>query len=333
MQQHRKLSLSTLAGLALVFVAIGDAPRPALAQATPAQSGPQILITPYLWLAGINSAIKTPRPEVPTVDSSVGAFQLLGHLNGVPFMGSAEVRDGPFSLLGDVLHVPVGTNITTRNIFFQGGNAALTANTGTALFLYHALDQPFQELDIGGGFRAWGFSTRLTLNGGLLPTVNLSRRGLGRSFIRRAVSPRLQRRFRADRLWRFWRLRCRRGACRLAADRHPRLCPEAVGYASSRLSQPQLQLSGWRQCRLQCAHERADPRCHLPVLSERGRPFVGTARRRIGARRRSSSAREREMFRHDRCAFCRNCIARQHTSPALSLPASSPSYPTTGGIG
>ena len=119
MQKYRKLILSTLAGLALVFAAIGAAPRPALAQTTPVQGGPQILVTPYLWLAGINTAIKTPRPEVPTVDSSVGAFQLLGHLNGVPFMGSAEVRDGPFSLLGDVLHVPVGTDITTRNIFFQ----------------------------------------------------------------------------------------------------------------------------------------------------------------------------------------------------------------------
>jgi hypothetical protein len=74
----------------------------------------------------INSAIKTPLPQVPTVNSDVGAFQLLGHLNAVPFMGSAEVRDGPFGLLGDVLHVPVGTNITTRDIFFQGGNAALT---------------------------------------------------------------------------------------------------------------------------------------------------------------------------------------------------------------
>jgi len=170
-----KFGLLVLAGLAVTLAAIGAAPRPAFAQATPAQSGPQILITPYLWLAGINSAIKTPLPRAPEINSDVGAFQLLGHLNGVPFMGSAEVRDGPFSLLGDVLHVPVGTNITTRNVFFQGGNAALTANTGTALFLYHAVDQPLQELDLGGGFRAWGFSSGLTLNSGLLPTVNVSR--------------------------------------------------------------------------------------------------------------------------------------------------------------
>jgi hypothetical protein len=175
MQHYRKMIVSRLAALAVTLAAIGAAPMPAFAQATPAQSGPQILITPYLWLAGINSAIKTPLPRVPEVNSDVGAFQLLGHLNGVPFMGSAEVRDGPFSLLGDVLHVPVGTNIATRNVLFQGGNAALTTNTGTAIFFYHALDQPFQELDVGGGFRAWGFSSGLTLNGGLLPTANVSR--------------------------------------------------------------------------------------------------------------------------------------------------------------
>jgi len=175
MRHYRKPILSTLAGLAVALAVIGAVPRSALAQATPVQSGPQILVTPYLWLAGINTAIKTPLPRAPEVNSDVGAFQLLGHLNAVPFMGSAEVRDGPFSLLGDVLHVPVGTNMTTRNVFFQGGNAALTANTGTALFLYHALDQPFQELDVGGGFRAWGFSSDLTLNGRLLPTANVSR--------------------------------------------------------------------------------------------------------------------------------------------------------------
>jgi hypothetical protein len=174
-QRSRSFVLSVLGGLAVTLAATGADLGSAVAQETPTQSGPQVTVTPYLWLAGINSAIKTPLPRVPEVNSDVGAFQLLGHLNGVPFMGSAEVRDGPFSLFGDVLHVPVGTNITTRNILFHGGNAALTTNTGTALFLYHAIDQPFQELDAGGGFRAWGFSSRLTLNAGLLPTANVSR--------------------------------------------------------------------------------------------------------------------------------------------------------------
>lgn len=166
---------SALSRLALAMAAVIAGAHASRAQNASAQSGPQILITPYLWLAGINSAIKTPLPQAPEVNSSVGAFQLLGHLNGIPFMGSAEVRDGPFSLLGDVLHVPVGANITTRNIFYQGGNAALTANTGTALFLYHALDQPAQELDLGVGFRSWGFKSNLTLDGHLLPTADVSR--------------------------------------------------------------------------------------------------------------------------------------------------------------
>ena len=63
-------------------------------------------------------------------------------------MGSAEIHDGPFSLLGDVLHVPVSTNITTRNVFFQGGKAELQANTGTALLLYRVCDSPNQFADL-----------------------------------------------------------------------------------------------------------------------------------------------------------------------------------------
>lgn len=174
-KQGPRLVRSAPSRLALAIAVVIAAAHAGRAQNASAQSGPQILITPYLWLAGINSAIKTPLPRAPEVNSDVSALQLLGHLNGVPFMGSAEIRDGPFSLFGDVLHVPVGTSISTRNIFYQGGSAALTANMGTALLLYHALDQPAQELDAGVGFRSWGFSSQLTLNGRLLPTADLSR--------------------------------------------------------------------------------------------------------------------------------------------------------------
>lgn len=187
MQYSRQATFAALASLAFLGLSAA-APHPAIAQQSPAligplpapavnvpPSGPQIILTPYLWLAGINSAINTPLARAPVVNSSVGAFQLYGHLDGVPFIGSAEIRDGPFSLLGDVIHLPVGTDVTTHNVLFQGGNAALTANIGTAVFLYHALDEPVQELDAGLGFRAWGVSSRLTLNGLRLPTANLSR--------------------------------------------------------------------------------------------------------------------------------------------------------------
>jgi len=43
------------------------------------------------------------------------------------------------------------------------------------VFLYHAVDQPLQSIDTGVGFRAWGVSSELTLNGGLLPTTGVNR--------------------------------------------------------------------------------------------------------------------------------------------------------------
>ena len=154
------------------------APQAAPPPAAPAPSGAggslQILVTPLLLLSGVNSTISTGLPRLPTVDSSVGAFQMLGLLNGVPFMGAIEIRDGPFSLLGDSFHVPVGTNITTRNVFFAGGDAALTTNQGTADFLYHVLDEPVQSLDAGVGFRAWSFVANLTLNGRIAPTTSVT---------------------------------------------------------------------------------------------------------------------------------------------------------------
>jgi hypothetical protein len=75
------------------------------------------------------------------------------------------------------LHVPVGTNITTRNVFYQGGSAAIALNTGTALALYRVLDAPNQFADFGGGFRAWGFSSNVQLNPGILAGARANQRG------------------------------------------------------------------------------------------------------------------------------------------------------------
>ena len=36
----------------------------------------------------------------------------------VPFMERPSSRYGPFGVLADALHVPLGVPITTRNIFF-----------------------------------------------------------------------------------------------------------------------------------------------------------------------------------------------------------------------
>ena len=174
-KRTRNFVFSALASLAVTLAAIRAGPSSARAQETTLPYGMQLFVTPYLWLAGIDATTKTPLQRLPEVNSSVGPFQLLGHLNGAPFMGSFEVRQGPLGFLGDVLHVPVSTSITTRNVLFQGGNAALKTNMGTGLVLYRLLDQPAQFADLGLGFRAWSFSADLSLNPGLLPGQSVNR--------------------------------------------------------------------------------------------------------------------------------------------------------------
>ena len=175
MRQPHKPVLAALASLAVALAMIGGGSHRACAQDATLPGGMQIFVTPYLWLPGINAKIKTPLPQAPEVNADVSAIDLLSHLSGVPLLIAGEIRDGPLGLLGDVIHLPVSANITTRNVFFQGGNAALRTNTGTAMALYRVLDAPSQFADLGVGFRAWGFSANLTLNPGILPGASANR--------------------------------------------------------------------------------------------------------------------------------------------------------------
>jgi hypothetical protein len=141
-------------------------------------SGLQFIAYPYLWLPHLDMTITTPLARAPQVNASAGAFQILGNLNNAPFMGAAEVRDGPFGVLADALHVPLGVPITTRNIFFSGGNTGVVLSIVTADFLYRMLDQPVQTIDAGLGFRHWGLSTDTILNGrAFIPTISIGRSG------------------------------------------------------------------------------------------------------------------------------------------------------------
>jgi hypothetical protein len=75
------------------------------------------------------------------------------------------------------LHIPLGVGVTTRNTFFNGGASSITENIGTAVFLYHAVEQPLQSIDAGAGFRGWGVSTVTTLNPGILPGTSVTASG------------------------------------------------------------------------------------------------------------------------------------------------------------
>jgi hypothetical protein len=171
MRQTRKFLLSAFGSIAGFAAALNAA----AAQDVTTPSGYQFFVTPYLWMSSVHATTKTPLALMPEVNSNVSFIDLLGHLDGAPFMGSAEVRYGQLGFLAGYLHLPVSTNITTHNIFFQGGTAELAANAGSGIALYRVLEDPVQYADAGLGFRAWGFSSDLGLNPGLLQGVSVSR--------------------------------------------------------------------------------------------------------------------------------------------------------------
>src|SRR5947209_17897836 len=103
--QTRKLVLAVFACIAGFACGLPAAS----AQEVSVPSGTQIFVAPYLWLGGVYGTTATPLARITAVNSSVGPFQLLGHLDGAPFMGSAEIHDGRISLLGDVVHRAVST--------------------------------------------------------------------------------------------------------------------------------------------------------------------------------------------------------------------------------
>ena len=78
--------------------------HPASAQDASTPGGYQFFVTPYLWLASVHATTMTPIERAPEVNSNVGTFDLLSHLSGAPFMGSAEARYGSLGFLVDAIH-------------------------------------------------------------------------------------------------------------------------------------------------------------------------------------------------------------------------------------
>src|SRR5271169_5015700 len=82
-----RLARSALARLAMSIAAIVLGGNSVCAQEATSLGQPQFFVTPYLWLAGVYATTATPLARVPEVDSAVGPFELLGHLDGAPSHG------------------------------------------------------------------------------------------------------------------------------------------------------------------------------------------------------------------------------------------------------
>jgi hypothetical protein len=153
--------------LVLVLVAMTEAGAQQPVEPPPPATAPpdiEVLAAPYLWFPWISVGIRPADSRLSSPSDTIGPGSLYGHLTWVPFMGQAEFRSGPFGVVADVIHAPLKSGISTRNILFGGGTGNFTMNTGSAVVLYRALALPDQTADMGLGFRAWGLDGGIALN-------------------------------------------------------------------------------------------------------------------------------------------------------------------------
>jgi hypothetical protein len=178
-QRHSYHLTSSCLALATAIAGIGLHQASAQQLSNPpfssAGTGIEVLATPYLWLPYIDTTVRPQR--FASRSATVDPGTLVDNLTWVPFMGEFEFRNGPFGLMVDYIHAPLKSGIDTRNILFNGAQAGLTMDTGTAMFLYRPVSLPDQSIDVGVGFRAWGFDGRISLNEGLLRPVTVSNGG------------------------------------------------------------------------------------------------------------------------------------------------------------
>jgi len=136
---------------------------------------PQFAITSYLWMAGVTGTLGTTIPGTATQRMEADFGDVLSHLNGIPVMLAGEFRQGRFGVLADAMAISVETDADTPGNAFAGGRARLRQVIGSVLFAWRVADAGSGVLDLGAGLRAFGVSTRLTLEPGALPGQRFDR--------------------------------------------------------------------------------------------------------------------------------------------------------------
>ena len=169
MRALAKITGAALGGPALALaVAHGACAQQAQA------SGPEVFLTPYVWLPWVNVNVDPKAPNLSHASTTIDPGQIISHLTWIPFFGQAEVRDGRFGVLADFLHTPMTAGISTHDILFHGGEGDVTQNEGSAMLLYRVYADPAQYVDVGAGVRAWGLGGGLSLRSGLAPDVSVA---------------------------------------------------------------------------------------------------------------------------------------------------------------
>lgn len=146
---------------------------PALAQDAPPAPATRVVLTPYLWLPGIEGSLTSRRGrEVPQGGASASFSDVVPQLQGMPFVGAIEVGHGRFSAVADLITIGTRTDATPQpGYLYSGGNLDVRTTMGLLVGYYRVVDTPAHALDLGAGIRVTAISTTLRFNAGLLPAV------------------------------------------------------------------------------------------------------------------------------------------------------------------
>ena len=141
-------------------------PLPAAAQQSPQDaltpSGWTFSLTPYLWMSGVSGTLDTKRGGNASFDQSF--TDILDKLHGMPFMGIAEARYDRFSIVGDIIYLPVGVALHSQDGTFAVGSVNINTTIGTTAAYYRILESGANSIDIGGGVRAYGVSNSVWIS-------------------------------------------------------------------------------------------------------------------------------------------------------------------------
>jgi opacity protein-like surface antigen len=121
--------------------------------------------TVYGWLPGLDTSIST---RFGDFESSSAGSDVLSNLEGV-FMGTFELRKGPWGLLTDLLYVDLSdTQSTPFGTLFASGTVDVTAKAASAYATYRFSESDIAVYDVAVGMRYFDLETGISLAPGVL---------------------------------------------------------------------------------------------------------------------------------------------------------------------
>jgi opacity protein-like surface antigen len=137
-----------------------------------AQDGPWAFdLSANLWFNASTVTADTPQGETSAELSFSDAIEDLDFA----FMGTAEARNGPWSLIGDLLYFRITASGPSPNgVLFSGVESRSEITVVSGYATYRAYETATAAFDVGVGARAFWTSIDTTLTGAAAPTEIVS---------------------------------------------------------------------------------------------------------------------------------------------------------------